>query len=58
MKNQIPSASKLLEIPVFHIWIPNEYGPRYYSESRSIARFIWNAEISVSIAIHCYECLF
>ena len=21
-------------------------------------RFIWNAEISVSIAIHCYECLF
>ena len=23
-----------------------------------IARFIWNAEISVSIAIHCYERLF
>ena len=21
-------------------------------------RFIWNAEISVSVAIHCYECLF
>ena len=24
----------------------------------SLARFIWNAEISVSVAIHCYECLF
>ena len=23
--------------------------------SKSKARFIWNAEISVSIAIHCYE---
>ena len=22
------------------------------------ARFIWNTEISVSIAIYCYECLF
>ena len=24
----------------------------------TIARFIWNAEISVSVAIHCYERLF
>ena len=23
-----------------------------------IAQFIWNAEISVSVAIHCYERLF
>ena len=25
---------------------------------KAIARFIWNAEISVSVAIHCYERLF
>ena len=24
----------------------------------SIARFIWNAEISVRVAVHCYERLF
>ena len=24
----------------------------------AIAQFIWNAEISVSVAIHCYEHLF
>ena len=29
-----------------------------FSLSNCIARFIWNAEISVSVAIHCYECLF
>ena len=25
---------------------------------QSLARFIWNAEISISVAIHCYERLF
>ena len=29
-----------------------------YTLVQSIAWFIWNAEISVSIAIHCYERLF
>ena len=28
------------------------------SKSLTIARFIWNTEISVTIAIHCYERLF
>ena len=28
------------------------------TENGNIARFIWNAEISVTVAIHCYECLF
>ena len=32
--------------------------PRFYAKPRPLARFIWNAEISVSVAIHCYECLF
>ena len=35
--------------------ILNSCGIRYYN---LIARFIWNAEISVSVAIHCYERLF
>ena len=30
----------------------------YFCDPSLIARFIWNAEISVSVAIHCYECLF
>ena len=27
-------------------------------KNSTLARFIWNAEISVSVAIHCYERLF
>ena len=30
----------------------------YFCDPSLIARFIWNAEISVSVAIHCYERLF
>ena len=29
-----------------------------FRDQTHIARFIWNAEISVSVAIHCYESLF
>ena len=36
--------------------------PQYFqvlcTRSMTIAQFIWNTEISVSIAIHCYERLF
>ena len=34
------------------------YLPIEYDMIHTIARFIWNAEISVSVAIHCYEHLF
>ena len=34
----------------------NWYKTQLASPAR--ARFIWNAEISVSVAIHCYERLF
>ena len=30
----------------------------YAKDALKIARFIWNAEISVSVAIYSYECLF
>ena len=29
-----------------------------YLKASSLAWFIWNAEISISVAIHCYERLF
>ena len=30
----------------------------YVAFDYTLARFIWNAEISVSVAIHCYKRLF
>ena len=44
----------LLRVLVQHI------KTKYYHfyVGRYIARFIWNAEISISVAIHCYKCLF
>ena len=38
--------------------IVSGWGSLFYCKYYNIARFIWNAEISVSIAIHRYERLF
>ena len=34
------------------------YESKLQIHSSTLAQFIWNAEISVSVAIHCYERLF
>ena len=42
-------------------WKNSKWRKPLYKERRKchvLARFIWNAEISISIAIHCYEPLF
>ena len=33
-------------------------GRHFHKWNQNIARFIWNAEISIRVPIHCYECLF
>ena len=43
LSNYSPSLTAFVELP-FCQWL--------------LARFIWNAKISISIAIHCYERLF
>ena len=46
----------------FALWEDFLYNVHMYTSTNkifhSLARFIWNAEISVSVAIHCYERLF
>ena len=47
-----------LEIPTYLLSTYISAVVQPVSSILPIARFIWNAEISVSVAIHCYERLF